>query len=58
MPDVRFGSLADISQCNHNVRFTPEDIDLPPAKGQKRTSGGKTAQAVRSSGDNPGFEER
>jgi hypothetical protein len=22
--DVRFGSLADISQCNRNVRFTPE----------------------------------
>ena len=22
-PDVRFGSLADISQCNRHVRFTP-----------------------------------
>ena len=22
--DVRFGSLADISQCNRHVRFTPE----------------------------------
>jgi hypothetical protein len=22
--DVRFGSLADISQCNRDVRFTPK----------------------------------
>jgi hypothetical protein len=22
--NVRFGSLADISQCNHHVRLTPE----------------------------------
>src|SRR5262245_57844736 len=25
--NVRFGSKADISQCNHDVRFTPESGD-------------------------------
>src|SRR6478672_9707833 len=27
--NVRFGSKADISQCNRHVRFTPESIPLP-----------------------------
>src|SRR4029079_17264455 len=28
LPDVRFGSKADIPQCNRHVRFTPESGHL------------------------------